>query len=700
MQPGKTSVTNLFSTPAQYLIPVFQRGYVWTLEKQVVPLWADILDRANKWLEHRANAQQIGVQPLRPIQKHFLGSVVLTPIPPAFGRVMAYEVIDGQQRTTTLHLLMLAFQHAAQNLQQPEVVAMLAGLVRNPGPYAQVNDHFKVWPTEAGRTEIKFLNSELDAQNICARYPVKQDRQKMVRPLMVEAYLYLHHACLAFLRDVDIDDPVRLSSDGTHSDALVRAIRHDNVITGILPGRPLLPERAEALYMTLQELVQIMTLTLEPEDDPQVIFETLNARGEPLLASDLVRNFVFLDAARRGLAVSELYARHWSRFDQQTDAQQTVAANRYWREKVRQGRLAHPRIELFFFHYTVLRRQEETKFSHIFQSFKDWWQSADRVIDDELANLVQASQYFQELISPQGNGDVAEFARLIGALDVSTLTPLYLVLRKRLVADSPALKQSLGDLASYVTRRAVCGLTTKSYNKVFLKLMSKVAVADDPAATLRAELLRLGGDSQRWPDDDAFREHWLNRPVYLEIRAAKVCAVLRALERSARTCQQETHAVPLQSGLTVEHVMPQSWASTDVLSWYPLADDTELIRRDRARRVHTFGNLTLLTQALNSSVSNGSFQDRQVQQGDGLVVVAGKRTGFLGSLLIMNSYFQKPDIQTWSDADIDKRGCDLFERARQTWSYPNHVLELAATGDVRQALVVLDRLDAQDASQA
>lgn len=672
MQPGKTSVTNLFSTPAQYLIPVFQRGYVWTLEKQVVPLWADILDRANKRLEHQAYAQQVGAPALRPIQKHFLGSVVLTPVPATFGRVMAYEVIDGQQRTTTLHLLMLAFRHAAQNLQQPGVAAMLTGLVRNPGPYAQVNDHFKVWPTEAGRTEMEFLNGAPDAQTVSDRYPVSQNRQRMVRPLMVEAYLYLHHACLTFLRDINIDDPVSPVSDRTHSDALVHAIRHNNVITGTLPERLLLPERAEALYMTLHELVQIMTLSLEPEDDPQVIFETLNARGEPLLASDLVRNFVFLDAARSGQDVSELYYRHWSRFDQQTDAQQAVEANRYWREKVRQGRLTHPRIELFFFHYTVLRRREETKFSHIFQSFKDWWQSANRVIGDELAKLVHTSQYFQELISPQGNDDVAEFARLIGALDVSTLTPLYLVLRERLAVDSPALKQSLGDLASYVTRRAVCGLTTKSYNKVFLKLMSEVAVADDPAATLRAELLRLGGDSQCWPDDDAFREQWLNRPVYLEMRAAKVCAVLRSLERSARTDRQETHAVPLQSVLTVEHVMPQSWASTDVLPWYPLANDTEVHRRDRARRIHTFGNLTLLTQALNSAVSNGPFQDRQVEQVNGLVAVTGKRTGFLGSLLMMNSYFQRLDIQTWSDADIDTRGYDLFERARQAWSYPNN----------------------------
>lgn len=671
MQPGKTSITHLFSTPAQYLIPVFQRGYVWTLEKQVVPLWADLVDRANKRLELHAHAQQVGMQPLRPIQKHFLGSVVLTPVPSAFGRVMAYEVIDGQQRTTTLHLLMLAFRHAARALAEPGVVAMLDGLVRNPGPYAQPNDHFKVWPTEAGRTEMEFLNQAADVDAVCKKYPVRQGRQKLTRPLMVEAFLYLHHACLAFLRGADMDEPVNSSTDHTHSDALVHAIRHTNQVAGVLVEQPLDPHRAEAFYMTLQELVQIMTLTLEPEDDPQVIFETLNARGEPLLASDLVRNFVFLDAARRGLNVSDLYAEHWAHFDQQTDGNQVVAANRHWRERVRQGRLLHPRIELFFFHYTVLRRKEGTKFGHVFQSFKEWWQSAGRDIGAELARLVQTSTFFNELISPQGDGDVAEFARLVGALDVSTLTPLYLALREKLPTESSDLKQALGDLASYVARRAVCGLTTKNYNRVFLKLLESVAEANDPAAVLRAELLRLGGDSQHWPDDEAFKAQWLNRPVYLELRPGKVCAVLRALERSNRTGKQETRAVPLQSVLTVEHVMPQSWATAAVLSWYPLATDDDIHRRDRVRRVHTFGNLTLLTQALNSTVSNGPFQDRHVSSGEGqpMVVVPGKKTGFQGSLLVMNGYFQ--NCQAWSDAEIDIRGLQLFEQAKRAWPRPN-----------------------------
>ena len=59
----------------------------------------------------------------------------MTPVPNAFGRVPMYEVIDGQQRSTTLHLLLLALRHAAQDSGQMHLAQMLAPLVRNPGPY-------------------------------------------------------------------------------------------------------------------------------------------------------------------------------------------------------------------------------------------------------------------------------------------------------------------------------------------------------------------------------------------------------------------------------------------------------------------------------------------------------------------------------------------------------------------------------------
>ncbi len=396
-----------------------------------------------------------------------------------------------------------------------------------------------------------------------------------------------------------------------------------------------------------------------------MIFETLNARGEPLLASDLIRNFVFLEAARRGQAVDSLYLQHWQGFDEQRDQNDVVTANRYWRERERQGRITYPRIDLFFFHYTVLRRQQETMVSHVFQGFKEWWQGEQqRDIDGELARIVRASRYFRELISPEGDGFIAEFARLTKALDVSTLTPVYLALRERLGDGDPRLKQALGDLASYVARRAICGYTTKNYNKLFLKLLTDVAHAEEPAAALRASLLKLGGHSQVWPTDQELSDAWMDRAVYKELRPAKVAAILRALELASRTPKQESTWAPVPETLTVEHVLPQSWEDG---GHYPLGDGGDEQRLRRNRLVQTFGNLTLLTQPLNSSVSNGPFLDFE-HNGK---IVEGKRSGFRGSLLLLNSYFLNPALTVWSDDQILERGRNLLSGALRVWARPS-----------------------------
>ena len=134
----------------------------------------------------------------------------------------------------------------------------------------------------------------------------------------------------------------------------VSAIRNTTIVAPVAAADTADTSRAQALYMALENQVQLMTLSLDVDDDPQVIFETLNARGEPLLASDLVRNFLFLEAARQGQLVDQLYSNYWSDFDQVATGKNTVTANRYWRDKEKQGRLLHPRIDLFFYHYTCL----------------------------------------------------------------------------------------------------------------------------------------------------------------------------------------------------------------------------------------------------------------------------------------------------------------------------------------------------------
>lgn len=665
MEPKKATVTELFNSPRQYQIPIFQRGYVWTLEKQVVPLWADIQDRADAWLERDVAQQSVAAAALKPLQKHFLGSLVLTPVKSAlFGRVPAYEVIDGQQRSTTLQLLLLAFRQAAQELGDVQLPRMLDSLVCNPGPYTVETDYHKVWPTQAGQDEMQTLYVANDAAAVCAAYLARDGRRKVKRPLLVQTFLYFYFACLAYLQGVDLvgtDD----ADEHSPSDELVKRIRGSNDVVPLEPVAAFDPKRAQALYMTLAENVQIMTLQLEAEDDPQVIFETLNARGEPLLASDLIRNFVFLAAARAGKPVSSLYEKYWSQFDIEPTGKKGVTSNRYWVEKARQGRLTRPRIDLFFYSYTVLRSCETTLVGHVFVAFKMWWQTEPRKLEGELQRIVTASGYFKKLVSPQGTGWLAEFARLMQALDVSTITPVYLALRERLTVDSQELRQALGDLASYLTRRAVCGMTTKGYNRFFMRLLQAVTAAPDaPHDALRTVLLAASANSERWPSNEVFRERWLNRPMYLEMKSARVCGILRALEYAARGPMQGSNEVPVQSKLSVEHVMPRSW--NDVAS-YQVDGMTDEQRDERNRAIHRFGNLTLLTQPLNSSVSNGPFDAWEKEKGE---TKEGKRARLGQSALLINTYFNGRYPDTWNDQAIADRAGALYVAAASVWARP------------------------------
>ncbi len=666
MQPSKTTVTGLFSSPHQYQIPIFQRGYVWTLEKQVGPLWADIQDRADVVLEQQSLASTGTSAGLKPLQKHFLGSIVMTPVPNSFGRVAAFEVIDGQQRSTTLQLLLLAFRQAARQLAESPIPQMINGLVRNPGPYQCAEDHYKVWPTQAGQDEMRCLSDVAnDAQSIADAYPVRDGRVRIERPLMIQTYLYLYHACLAYLRGVDLSDPVSATSDATLGDTLIADIRRHNDVQPLQAGLPLISCRGEALYMALSDLMQIMTLTLEAEDDPQIIFETLNARGEPLLASDLVRNFVFLEAVRLGRNVSTLYQTYWSPFDLVATSGKGISSNAYWREKERQGRLTYPRIDLFFYNYATLRSQEVTLASHVFQSFKTWWQKQPRDLEAELGRLVTSSIHFKELVTPEGTDYLAEFARLVRSLDVSTVTPVYLALRERLKKDSTELQQALGDLSSYLTRRTVCGSTSKGYNRFFMRVLQAVTGAQtDPHLALRETLLAATGASEIWPDDVSFSDKWRHRAVYKELRAVKTCGILRALEYAARGSQQGSNHVPSQSDLTVEHVLPQSW---EKLPTYQIPDMNEGQRQLREVSVHGFGNLTLLTQPLNSSISNGLFSDSQNEDGS---ILLGKRSRLGQSALLMNTYFQQTGLIHWSDETIATRAKALLKAALIVWPRP------------------------------
>lgn len=231
-------------------------------------------------------------------------------------------------------------------------------------------------------------------------------RARFERPLMVQAYLFFHALLAAHMRGIRFDDSSTKPNDElddlldealgkevkeepTIADQVMRSIERDNTVWIPKPELPLTPERAYLLLETLRDGFQIMSLELEDEDDPQIIFETLNARGAPLQPSDLIRNFLFLQATRKGEDVDSLYNEHWKSFDEKPDENEKKSGERFWRKEVRQGRLKSVRLDLLLYHYVGLRKCEDLKVAHVFEEFKDWWESTTRNTGMELKRLTR-----------------------------------------------------------------------------------------------------------------------------------------------------------------------------------------------------------------------------------------------------------------------------------------------------------------------
>lgn len=514
----------------------------------------------------------------------------------------------------------------------------LGRLTSNPGLFYHEDEQFKVWPTNAYHDDFKNAMSAGTPDALSAKYPQRRYYGKLIppRPALVDAYLYFHERIKSFLNGVDED----------------REMPAEQQV-----AQETLKERANLLFEAVMRYVQLVEIQLDVEDDPQVIFETLNYRGVPLEPSDLIRNFIFLYAARQNKDVNALYYQWWKDYDEVSGT-----TTRFWKEEERQGRLFRSRLDLFFFHYLTCRIGHEIKMGHLYQEFKDWWNndSAQRSVETELEAAKRSSQVFRSLWVPDDKQRLGVLAQRLRILDTTTVYPFILWLCEHRDKIAPAeLEGILADIESYIVRRAICRLTPKNYNRIFLALLTKLSKEGLPSrVSVRRELLSLEGDSAVWPNSDVFKKSLMYDPLYISIRPRGVCIALTALELASRTPRQESLPLPINNQLTIEHVMPQGFKAEE---WpYPEQEsvDKQEVESRRQNLLHSLGNLTLLTQPLNSEASNSPFKIKRPE--------ITKQ-----SLLILNSYFQRfSDNDMWNEDTILERGKDLANLALRIWEYP------------------------------
>lgn len=662
MKAGPIEIGRLLQNRQRFCVPIYQRHYVWTRQKQWEPFWNDVRTKAIECLGGRERRFS-----------HFMGAVVLEARGGfSAGRVPSFQVVDGQQRLTTFQIFLAAARDYAHSVGFDKSAEKITDYMLNDKPHLMEDQEveiYKVWPTQYDRTLfIDIIGGDRKAlrKKYGQHFYAKRDKIYDYRtvPPLLSAYGFFFDKIKHAVESDDLDDEFVASPEAPGEDTEEAAVADAGTPDEL---------KLDALWQALVEEFKVVEIVLEDGDDAQVIFETLNERGEPLLASDLVRNNIFYRADAAGEKAEKLFAAHWKAFE-----------DPFWSVLEKQGRYTKPRIEFFLSNFIAGNIAGEVNLSKLFSEYKAFLKPRKSkgpryaTVAAELQDLERFGKVYRELVERKADSALASFSRRLLPWDVTTVYPLVIRLWASDIEDEDKAA-ALDMLLSFIVRRGVCELTTKNYNKFFLTAIAHLDEEGWSAVNLGAFLLAQKSETGRFPRDEEFEQKWLNGRAYVNLQPSRARAVLQEIEINKRTKYHETTA--LAPSLTVEHVLPQQWEAhwpmTDgskptseqiFAALYNTVEDGSPVGRivRRNRLVQSFGNLTLLTQPLNTAVSNGPYKDWINGKGQ---AVKGKRTALQDqSLLVMNREITAKTI--WDEAAIAARGESLFALAKSIWKLP------------------------------
>ena len=621
MDAKPLSIGKILSERQRFIVPIYQRTYAWN-QRELEPLVDQIEAKADELLKTNKVAFS-----------HYMGALLLIPdSDPVFGRIQAFNVVDGQQRLTTFHLCFAALRDVAACYGFDDIARQISDLIVHSDDTPmqdRATERYKLEPTTYDRVLFRHI-IDLDRLALRKKYPdhfYKNGNIKSTAPGPLWAYWYFWEQADEYIRE-----GVWLT-DSTKYD---RAAMHKRLL---------------AISTVLFEHFRLIVITLAADDDAQVIFETLNSGGKPLAAMDLVRNDVFHRANRRGEDQAALLEEHWSEFEQP-----------FWKQEQTQGRIKKPRIDFFLGHVLAAERGAVISLGELFSEYKAFVvASAFQSTADELRALIKYAPAYRQLAEPSSTGELSKLSRRLNTFDLSTAYPLVLVIAQSDADDET--KARLYDLiGSYVIRRAICYLTPKNYNNLFVEVgayLKAHGVNEDAFFTVMES--KKAADTSRFPSDAEFASAIRNRPQYGWIPQHRLKLILEELEFAMR--DRFNIEGTLQDGLTIEHIMPQNWsmhwplasgvsAPMDLVTGVDEAMRSEIEARQRV--IQTLPNLTLLTPPANSSASNLSFESKRIRLRE--------------SLLKTNIEIASEAV--WDERAIMRRGEALAAAAVALWPSP------------------------------
>ncbi|NHB53028.1 DUF262 and DUF1524 domain-containing protein [Helicobacter pylori] len=384
--------------------------------------------------------------------------------------------------------------------------------------------------------------------------------------------------------------------------------------------------KLETIFKGLEKLM-IVGIALDKEDDPQLIFESMNSKGIELTQADLIRNYIVME----------------TEIEKQEDFY-----NQYWRAMEEDFKQNETLFNQFVRHYLTIKIGKIPNEKRVYEAFKDYQQKEGIEIEDLLKDLKKYCGYFCQIaFKKEDDKGLNKALSFLVDLEMDVVYPLLLELYSD-YKDGVLSKQDFIPIIylteSYICRRAVCGLGTNSLNKVFPSFTKKID-KKQYLKSVKAHFLLLKTTTGKFPKDSEFRDSFITIDFY---KFKKNKYFLERLENFDTNEPVDTQECD------IEHIMPQTLTP----EWQK--DLGENFKAIHEKYLHTIGNLTLT--GYNSEYSNNSFQEKRDME-----------KGFKQSPLRLNQSLK--DLESFGEKEIEERANDLADWALKIWTYPKLDLE-------------------------
>lgn len=504
----------------------------------------------------------------RDAREYFIGSFVLVR---KEDDKKSFYIIDGQQRITTIVLLLLAILDYAKN-NNDTLKTSIEKLI-----FSDVKEH-------SGRLFLKQIQKDDEYLNkILNNEDIKEGTSNIVNN-----YLFFKE---------------KLNNDEKYISKLWKGL----------------------------DLLKGIRITLEQEDEPQIIFETLNATGLSLKEGDKIRNYVLMYKNQ-----DRLYKNYWIKIE----------------ENCMQN-LDDESVSTFIRFFLAIENKDFSKESEVYNDFKKYLENKDN--EEVLKKLLEYSKLYNTILDTSKEKEQNIKIKLdnIKELKANVLNPLIMLFLKyrneKLISEN-TLFNLLHLLENYILRRLICSRKTNDLNKICISIIKKLYIFFEYKKDVNTIvdyianiLVDLKGNGE-FPDDTNIENSIIEKDVYKNILAKFILTKLESLNSKEKIDTDN---------ITIEHIMPRTL--TD--NWEKLIGDNYKDIHDKY--VNTIGNLTLT--GYNSELSNKSLEEKQEMYKD-------------SKFLFLNKDIL--DLKIWNENIIIERSKRLIKKLLEYYKYPEIINQI------------------------